>query len=130
MTALIHQQLALAPVVNTLCDSIRQAKLRESNAERIGKLERDYREASSPLFFGMNGQRLTSASSITPGEPKPMMAQRSPVATLTSVAIGSDVDQASERRDHCSATRFAGDVNRATVTDSELITVASPVHSS
>jgi hypothetical protein len=42
MTALVHQQLELAPAVNTLSDTIRQAKLRESNAERIGKLERNY----------------------------------------------------------------------------------------
>ena len=40
MTALIHQQLELA-AVTTISDSIRQAKLRESNAERMGKLERD-----------------------------------------------------------------------------------------
>lgn len=44
MTALIHQQLELDPAVNTLSDTIRQAKLRESNAQRIGKLERNYRE--------------------------------------------------------------------------------------
>src|SRR6516225_1530485 len=49
MTALIHQQLALAPAVNTLSDNIRQAKLRESNAERIGKLERNYREYTAEL---------------------------------------------------------------------------------
>ena len=39
MTVLVHQQLELA-AVNTM--SIRQANLRESNAERIGKLERNY----------------------------------------------------------------------------------------
>ena len=44
MTALIHQQLELA-AVTTISDSIRQAKLRESNAES---------RASSPLFFGIN----------------------------------------------------------------------------
>ena len=44
MTALIHQQLELDPAVITLSDTIRQAKLRESNAQRIGKLERNYRE--------------------------------------------------------------------------------------
>jgi len=49
MTALIHQQLALAPAVNTLSDNIRQAKLRESNAERIGKLERNYRDYPAEL---------------------------------------------------------------------------------
>jgi hypothetical protein len=42
MTTLVHQQLELAPAVNTFSDTIRQAKLRESNAERIGKLERNY----------------------------------------------------------------------------------------
>jgi len=42
MTALVNQQLELAPTINTLSDTIRQAKLRESNAERIGKLERNY----------------------------------------------------------------------------------------
>ena len=49
MTALIHQQLALAPAVNTLSDNIRQARLRESNAERIGKLERNYQEYTAEL---------------------------------------------------------------------------------
>ena len=48
MTALIHQQLELA-AVNTITDSIRQAKLRESNAERIGKLARNYREYTAEL---------------------------------------------------------------------------------
>jgi hypothetical protein len=48
MTALIHQQLELA-AVTTISDSIRQAKLRESNAERIGKLERNYREYTAEL---------------------------------------------------------------------------------
>ena len=48
MTALIHQQLALAAVTK-ISDSIRQAKLRESNAERIGKLERNYREYTAEL---------------------------------------------------------------------------------
>lgn len=41
MTVLVHQQLELA-AVNTMSDNIRQANLRESNAERIGKLERNY----------------------------------------------------------------------------------------
>ena len=49
MTALIHQQLELDPAVNTLSDTIRQARLRESNAERIGKLERNYREYTAEL---------------------------------------------------------------------------------
>jgi hypothetical protein len=49
MTALIHQQLELGPAVNMLSDTIRQAKLRESNAERIGKLERNYREYTAEL---------------------------------------------------------------------------------
>jgi hypothetical protein len=43
MTALIHQQLELT-AVNTISEAIRQAKLKESNTERIGKLERNYRE--------------------------------------------------------------------------------------
>jgi hypothetical protein len=49
MTALIHQQLELDPAVNTPNGIIRQAKLRESNAERIGKLERNYREYATEL---------------------------------------------------------------------------------
>ena len=49
MTALIHQQLELDPAINTLSDTIRQAKLRESNAERIGKLERNYQEYTAEL---------------------------------------------------------------------------------
>ncbi len=48
MTALIHQQLELA-TVNKISDTIRQAKLRESNAERIGKLARNYREYTAEL---------------------------------------------------------------------------------
>jgi hypothetical protein len=48
MTALIHQQFELA-AVNTTSDTIRQAKLRESNAERIGKLEGNYREYTAEL---------------------------------------------------------------------------------
>jgi hypothetical protein len=48
MTALIHPQLELT-AVTTISDSIRQAKLRESNAERIGKLERNYREYTAEL---------------------------------------------------------------------------------
>jgi hypothetical protein len=49
MTALIHQQLELAPAVNTLSDTIRQTKIRESNAERISKLERNYRQYTAEL---------------------------------------------------------------------------------
>jgi hypothetical protein len=49
MTALIHQHLELDPAVNTLSDTIRRAKLRESNAERIGKLERNYAEYAAEL---------------------------------------------------------------------------------
>jgi hypothetical protein len=48
MTALVHQLLEL-DAVNTISDSIRQAKLRESNAERIRKLERNYREYTAEL---------------------------------------------------------------------------------
>jgi hypothetical protein len=51
MTALIHQQLELDPAVNThtLSEAIRQAKLKESNTERIGKLERNYQEYTAEL---------------------------------------------------------------------------------
>ena len=50
MTALIHhRQLELAPAVNPLSDNIRRTKLRESNLERIGKLERNYREYTAEL---------------------------------------------------------------------------------
>ena len=49
MTALIHQQLELDPAVNTLSNTICQVKLRESNAERIGKLERNYAEYAAEL---------------------------------------------------------------------------------
>jgi hypothetical protein len=49
MTALIHQQLELDPAVNAVSAAIRQAKLRESNAERIGKLERNYHEYTAEL---------------------------------------------------------------------------------
>jgi hypothetical protein len=48
MTALIHQQLELT-AVNTISEAIRQAKLKESNTERIGKLERNYREYTAEL---------------------------------------------------------------------------------
>jgi hypothetical protein len=48
MTALINQQLELA-AVNTISDTLRQAKLRESNAERIGKLSRNYQEYTAEL---------------------------------------------------------------------------------
>jgi predicted rRNA methylase YqxC with S4 and FtsJ domains len=49
MTALIHQQLELDPAINTPNGVIRHAKLRESNAERIGKLERNYRDYTAEL---------------------------------------------------------------------------------
>jgi len=49
MTALIHQQLDPAVNRHTLSDAIRQAKLRESNTERIGKLERNYHEYTAEL---------------------------------------------------------------------------------
>jgi hypothetical protein len=49
MTALIIQQLELDPAVNTPNSIIRQAKLRESNADRIGKLERNYQEYAAEL---------------------------------------------------------------------------------
>ena len=49
MTALIYRQLELDPAVNTFSDTIRQAKLRESNTERIGKLERNYHEYTAEL---------------------------------------------------------------------------------
>ncbi len=49
MTALILQQLGLDPAVNTPNGIIRQAKLRESNAERIGKLDRNYQEYTAEL---------------------------------------------------------------------------------
>jgi hypothetical protein len=55
MTALIHQQLELA-AVSTIREAIHQAKLKESNTERIGKLERIsgiHCRTSSPLFFGI-----------------------------------------------------------------------------
>jgi hypothetical protein len=48
MTALIHQQLELT-AVNTISEAIRQAKLKESNTKRIGKLERNYREYTAEL---------------------------------------------------------------------------------
>ena len=49
MTALIHRELELDPAVNTISDTIRQAKLRESNTGRIGKLERNYDEYTAEL---------------------------------------------------------------------------------
>ena len=49
MTALIYRQLELDPAVNTISDTIRQAKLRESNTGRIGKLERNYHEYTAEL---------------------------------------------------------------------------------
>ena len=60
MTSLIHQQLEL-PAVNTFSDTIRQAKLRESNAERIGKLARNYQEYTAEL------RRRYSLESSLPG---------------------------------------------------------------
>ena len=48
MTALIHQQIELA-AVNTISEAIRQAKLRESNSERINKLARNYQEYTAEL---------------------------------------------------------------------------------
>jgi hypothetical protein len=48
MTALIRQQLELDPAVNTPNGIIRQAQLRESNAERIG-LDRNYQEYTAEL---------------------------------------------------------------------------------
>jgi len=48
ITALINQQLELA-AVHTISESIRQAKLRETNAERIGKLARNYQEYTAEL---------------------------------------------------------------------------------
>ena len=44
----MHQQLELA-AVNTISNSIRQAKLREWNAERIGKLACNYEEYTAEL---------------------------------------------------------------------------------
>jgi hypothetical protein len=49
MTSLIRQQLELDPAVNTPNGIIRQERLRESNAERIGKLERNYQEYTAEL---------------------------------------------------------------------------------
>ena len=48
MTALIHQQIELA-TVNTISEALRQAKIRESNAERINKLARNYQEYTAKL---------------------------------------------------------------------------------
>jgi hypothetical protein len=60
MTALIHRQLELDPALNTLSDTIRQVRLRESNAKRIGKLERNYREYTAELrhryFLELSGR--------------------------------------------------------------------------
>jgi hypothetical protein len=49
MTSLIRQQLELDPAVNTPNGIVRQERLRESNAERIGKLERNYQEYTAEL---------------------------------------------------------------------------------
>jgi hypothetical protein len=49
MTSLIRQQLELDPAVNTPNGIIRQERLRESNAERIGKLEHNYQEYTAEL---------------------------------------------------------------------------------
>ena len=48
MSALVRRKLELA-AVNTISEAIRQAKLRESNAERIGKLARNYQEYTAEL---------------------------------------------------------------------------------
>jgi hypothetical protein len=49
MTPLIHQQLELDPAINTPNGIIRQQKLRESNTDRMGKLERNYQEYTAEL---------------------------------------------------------------------------------
>jgi len=49
MTALILQQLELDPALNPPNGIIRQARLRGSNAERMGKLERNYQEYTAEL---------------------------------------------------------------------------------
>ena len=49
MTALIHQQLELDPAVNSISDTIRQTRLKESNTKRIAKLERNYHEYTAEL---------------------------------------------------------------------------------
>ena len=48
MSALVRRKLELA-AVNTISEAIRQAKLRESNAERINKLARNYQEYTAEL---------------------------------------------------------------------------------
>ena len=48
MSALVRRKLELA-AVNTISEAICQAKLRESNAERIGKLARNYQEYTAEL---------------------------------------------------------------------------------
>ncbi len=48
MTVLIHQRIDLAPVVNTLSDTIRQAKLRESSG-KSRQTERNYRQYTAEL---------------------------------------------------------------------------------
>ena len=64
MSALAHQQLELT-AVNTVSDSIRQAKLRESNAERIDKLARNYREYTGELRRRYSLQSEQSADFAT-----------------------------------------------------------------
>jgi hypothetical protein len=49
MMALIHQQIELDPAVKTLGDRIHQVMLKKLSADRIGKLERNYREYSAEL---------------------------------------------------------------------------------
>jgi hypothetical protein len=65
MATLIRQQLELAPAVNTLLDSIRHAKLRVSNSERIGKLALNYREYTAELRRRYSLGSEESADSVT-----------------------------------------------------------------
>jgi hypothetical protein len=67
MTPLIHQQLELDPAVNRPNGITRQAKLRESNAERIGKLERNYREYTAELRRRYSLESQESANSTISG---------------------------------------------------------------
>jgi len=52
MTALILQQLELDPALNPPNGIIRQARLRGSNAERMGKLERNIKN-TLPSFVAV-----------------------------------------------------------------------------
>lgn len=76
MTALILQQLELAPAVNSLSDRIRQAKLREANAERIDKLARNYRDYTA---------QLRRRYSLEPKESADLTVTGTDAATITSV---------------------------------------------